>query len=85
GITAENLAQKYQLTREALDAYAAESQQRTEWAQKNGRFDNEIVPIKIVTRKEERYVKADEFPRHGTTRETLARLRPAFRPDGVVT
>ena len=85
GITAENLAQKYQLTREELDAYAAESQQRTEWAQKNGRFDNEIVPIKIATRKEERYVKADEFPRHGTTRETLARLRPAFRPDGVVT
>lgn len=85
GMTAENLAQKYHLSREALDAYAAESQQRTEWAQKNGRFDNEIVPVKIVTRKEERYVKTDEFPRHGTTLESLSRLKPAFRPDGVVT
>lgn len=85
GITAENLAQKYHLTREALDAFAAESQQRTEWAQKNGRFDNEIIPVKVVNRKEERYIKTDEFPRHGTTRESLARLRPAFRPDGVVT
>lgn len=85
GITAENLAQKYHLSREALDAFAAESQQRTEWAQKNGRFDNEIIPVKVVNRKEERYVQTDEFPRHGTTRESLARLRPAFRPDGVVT
>lgn len=85
GITAENLAQKYHLSREALDAYATESQQRTEWAQKNGRFDNEIVPVKIVTRKEESYVKTDEFPRHGTTLESLSRLKPAFRPDGVVT
>lgn len=85
GSTAENLAQKYHLTREALDAFAAESQQRTEWAQKNGRFDNEIIPVKVVNRKEERYIKTDEFPRHGTTRESLARLRPAFRPDGVVT
>lgn len=85
GMTAENLAQKYHLSREALDAYSAESQQRTEWAQKNGRFDNEIVPVKIVTRKEERYVKTDEFPRHGTTLESLSRLKPAFRPDGVVT
>ncbi|SFU15594.1 acetyl-CoA C-acetyltransferase [Kosakonia arachidis] len=85
GMTAENLAQKYHLSREALDAYAAESQQRTEWAQKNGRFDNEIVPVKIVTRKEERYVKTDEFPRHGTTLESLSRLKPAFRSDGVVT
>lgn len=86
GNTAENLAQKYHLTREALDAYAAESQQRAEWAQKNDRFDNEIVPIKIISRKkEERCINADEFPRHGTTAESLSRLRPAFRPDGVVT
>ncbi|WP_261154493.1 acetyl-CoA C-acetyltransferase [Serratia ficaria] len=85
GITAENLAQKYHLTREALDAFAAESQQRAELAQKNGRFDDEIVPVKVVGRKEERHVKTDEFPRHGTTPESLSRLRPAFRPDGVVT
>jgi len=85
GITAENLAQKYHLTREALDAFAAESQQRTEWAQQHGRFDNEIVPVRIISKKEERYIKADEFPRHGTTRESLSHLRPAFRPDGVVT
>ncbi|MCV9878756.1 acetyl-CoA C-acetyltransferase [Brenneria sp. KBI 447] len=85
GNTAENLAQKYHLTREALDAYAAESQQRAEWAQKNDRFDNEIVPIKIIRRTEERCINADEFPRHGTTAESLSRLRPAFRPEGVVT
>lgn len=85
GITAENLAQKYQLTREDLDGYAAQSQQRTEWAQQQGRFDNEIVPVNVVSRKETHCIRADEFPRHGTTVETLARLRPAFRPDGVVT
>ncbi|WP_306767884.1 acetyl-CoA C-acetyltransferase [Martelella alba] len=85
GMTAENLAQKYQLSREALDAYSALSQQRTEWAQKNGRFTDEIVPIKVTVRKEERLVTADEFPRHGTTVESLSHLKPAFRSDGVVT
>jgi acetyl-CoA C-acetyltransferase len=85
GTTAENLAQKYQLTRQELDTFAAESQQRTEWAQKERRFDNEIVPVEVTQRKEKVFLKNDEFPRHGTTVESLARLRPAFRPDGVVT
>jgi acetyl-CoA C-acetyltransferase len=85
GITAENLAQKYVLTRQDLDTFAAESQRRTEQAQKEGRFDAEIVPIEVKQRKETRVVNQDEFPRPGTTLETLAKLRPAFKPDGVVT
>src|SRR5471030_1533905 len=85
GITAENLAQKYPLTRRDLDTFAAQSQRRTEQAQKAGRFKDEIVPIIIKQRKETLLVDQDEFPRAGTTVETLAKLRPAFKPDGVVT
>ncbi|MEC5343542.1 acetyl-CoA C-acetyltransferase [Brenneria populi] len=85
GITAENLAQKYGLSRAELDAFALESQRRTEQAQKNGRFDAEIVPVAVRKRKETITVTADEFPRPGTTLDKLAALAPAFRPDGVVT
>lgn len=85
GITAENLAQKYGLSRAELDAFALESQQRTEQAQKNGRFDAEIVPVPIRKRKETITVTTDEFPRPGTTLDKLAALTPAFKPDGVVT
>ncbi len=85
GITAENLAQKYVLTRLDLDTFAVESQRRTEQAQKEGRFNAEIVSVEVKQRKETRLVDQDEFPRPGTTVETLAKLRPAFKPDGVVT
>jgi len=86
GNTAENLAQKYDLTREEQDAFAAASQQKTEAAQKAGKFDDEIVPVEIPQRKGDPVVfKDDEFPRHGTTAESLAKLRPAFNRDGTVT
>jgi acetyl-CoA C-acetyltransferase len=86
GNTAENLAQKYALSREEQDAFAAASQQKTEAAQKAGKFADEIVPVEIPQRKGEPVVfAADEFPRHGTTAEALAKLRPAFSRDGSVT
>lgn len=85
GITAENLAQKYGLTRAELDAFSLESQQRTELAQKDGRFDAEIVSVQVRNRKETITVAADEFPRPGTTLDKLAALTPAFKSDGVVT
>jgi acetyl-CoA C-acetyltransferase len=86
GNTAENLAQKYGLTREEQDAFAAASQQKTEAAQKAGKFDDEIVPVEIPQRKGDPIVfKEDEFPRHGTSAESLAKLRPAFSRDGTVT
>ncbi|TCL03184.1 acetyl-CoA C-acetyltransferase [Sodalis ligni] len=85
GITAENLAQKYALSRHDLDAFAAQSQRRTAQAQREGRFEAEIVPVEVKLRKETRRVNQDEFPRSATTMETLATLRPAFKPDGVVT
>ncbi len=86
GITAENLAEKYGLSREELDAFAAASQQKAEAAQKEGRFKEEIIPVEVPQRKGEPLVfDTDEFPRHGTTAEGLAKLRPAFKKDGVVT
>ncbi len=86
GITAENVAEKYGFTREELDAFAAASQQKAEAAQKEGRFRDEIIPVEVPQRKGDPVVfDTDEFPRHGTTAEGLARLRPAFRKDGVVT
>ena len=69
GATAENLAEKYGLAREAQDAFAAASQQKAEAAQKAGKFDDEIIPVTIPQRKGDPVVcAADEFPRHGTTR-----------------
>ncbi|MGF1642655.1 MAG: acetyl-CoA C-acetyltransferase [Thiotrichales bacterium] len=86
GITAENIAEKYSFGRDEQDAFAAQSQQRTEAAQKAGVFDDEIVPVAIPQRKGEPLMfKTDEFPRAGTTAETLAKLRPAFKKDGSVT
>ncbi len=86
GRTAENVAEKYGVSREEQDAFAARSQQRTEQAQKSGRFADEIVPITVPQRKGDPViVDSDEFPRHGTTAETLAKLRPAFQKEGSVT
>jgi len=86
GCTAENIADQYKISREEQDTFAATSQQKTETAQKAGCFDEQIVPIEIPQRKGAPIVfKEDEFPRHGTTAETLAKLRPAFKKDGSVT
>src|SRR5476651_1790151 len=82
GTTAENVAQKYQITRAEQDAFAAGSQNKAEAAQKSGRFKDEIVPVTVKTRKGDVVVDTDEFPRHGTTVEALAKLRPAFTKEG---
>ena len=85
GNTAENVAKKWQLTRADQDAFAAGSQQKAEAAQKAGRFAEEIVPVTIKARKGDVTVDTDEYPKHGTTAETLAKLRPAFDKEGTVT
>ncbi|WP_129409433.1 acetyl-CoA C-acetyltransferase [Marinitoga lauensis] len=85
GITAENLVEIYGLTREEQDEFAAISQQRAEKAIKEGKFKDEIVPVEVKTRKETIIFNTDEYPRFGTTKETLAKLRPAFKKDGTVT
>ncbi len=85
GNTAENVAKKWQLTRQEQDAFAAASQQKAEAAQKAGTFAEEIVPVTIKTRKGEVVVDTDEYPKHGTTVESLAKLRPAFDKEGTVT
>jgi acetyl-CoA C-acetyltransferase len=85
GNTAENIAEKWQLTREDQDTFAAHSQAKAEDAQKAGRFKDEIVPVTVKTRKIETVIDADEYPKHGTTVETLSKLRPAFAKDGTVT
>jgi len=78
GNTAENVAQKWQITRAEQDAFAAGSQQKTEAAQKSGRFKEEIVPVTIASRKGDLLVEQDEYPRAGVTAESLAKLKPAF-------
>ncbi len=86
GITAENLAAKYALSREDQDAFSALSQQRAEAAITAGRFKDEIVPVLIPQRKGDPVVfDTDEFPRFGTTAASLGKLRPAFKKDGTVT
>ncbi|QVN17876.1 acetyl-CoA C-acetyltransferase [Burkholderia pyrrocinia] len=86
GITAENVAKEYGITREEQDAFAALSQNKAEAAQKAGRFNDEIVPVSIPQRKGEPLQFAtDEFVRHGVTAESLAGLKPAFSKDGSVT
>ena len=82
GITAENICEKWGLTREELDAFAAKSQQKAVAAQEAGAFDKEIVPVEVKKKKETVIVDTDEGPRHGTTVETLAKLKPAFKKDG---
>ncbi|HEX7052508.1 MAG TPA: acetyl-CoA C-acetyltransferase [Burkholderiales bacterium] len=85
GITAENVAREYAVTREEQDAFAAASQNKAEAAQKAGRFSEEIVPVEVATRKGAVLVKDDEYPRHGTTVESLKALKPAFDKNGTVT
>jgi acetyl-CoA C-acetyltransferase len=85
GNTAENVAQRWQITREQQDQFAVASQNKAEAAQKAGRFKDEIVPVTIKTRKGEVVVDSDEHPKHGTTLEALAKLRPAFDKNGTVT
>ena len=87
GITAENLVEKYGFTRQQLDEFAAQSQQKAYQAQQNGAFDKEITPIEITNKKTKQVVTIDkdEFIRPETTVESLSSLRPAFKKDGVVT
>lgn len=86
GITAENIAEQWNLTREELDAFAADSQQKAEAALKAGKFKDEIVPVEVPQRKGDPVIfDTDEFPKPGVTAEGIAKLRPAFKKDGVVT
>lgn len=86
GITAENLCDKYSITREEQDSFAAASQQKAEAAIESGRFQDEIVPVEVPGRKGQVTIfDRDEFPRAGTTAESLGKLRPAFKKDGSVT
>lgn len=86
GVTAENLCDRYGLTREEQDEFAAWSQQKAVSAIEEGRFDDEIVPVEIPQRKGEAVVfRQDEFPRKGSTAEGLSKLRPAFKKEGTVT
>jgi acetyl-CoA C-acetyltransferase len=85
GQTAENIAARWQITREDQDRFAVTSQNRAEAAQKAGRFKDEIVPVTVKGRKGEVVVADDEYIRHGVTLESVAGLRPAFTRDGTVT
>ncbi|MGG0336679.1 acetyl-CoA C-acetyltransferase [Priestia aryabhattai] len=86
GVTAENLCDKYEITRDEQDAFAASSQQKAEAAIQSGRFVDEIVPVEVPGRKGQVTIfEQDEFPRAGTTAESLGKLRPAFKKDGSVT
>jgi acetyl-CoA C-acetyltransferase len=85
GQTAENVAEKWQITREQQDEFAVASQNKAEAAQKEGRFDDEIVSYTVKTRKGETVVDKDEYIRHGANMEAMGKLRPAFTKDGSVT
>jgi acetyl-CoA C-acetyltransferase len=85
GVTAENVAKKYGISRQEQDEFACASQNKAEVAQKSGKFSDEIVPYTIKNKKGDIIVDADEYPRHGTTLEMLAGLRPAFDKEGTVT
>ncbi|HCL4438729.1 acetyl-CoA C-acetyltransferase [Clostridium botulinum] len=85
GITAENIAEQWGITREEQDEFSAKSQQKAEKAVKEGRFKEEIVPVVIKSRKGEVVFDTDEFPRFGATKESLSKLKPAFKKDGTVT
>ena len=85
GVTAENVAEQWGLTREQLDQFAASSQQKACAAIEAGKFKDEITPIEIKKKKETIVFDTDEGPRPGTTAEGIARLRPAFKKDGIVT
>jgi acetyl-CoA C-acetyltransferase len=85
GNTAENIAKQWQITRQQQDEFAVASQNKAEAAQKAGKFKDEIVPVTIKTRKGETVVDADEYPKHGTTMESIGKLRAAFDKEGSVT
>ncbi len=85
GTTAENVAQKWQITRDDQDKFAVASQNKAEAAVKGGRFKDEITPVTIQTRKGDVVVDTDEYPRFGATLDGMAKLRPAFSKDGTVT
>ncbi len=85
GITAENVAEKWQISRDQQDTFAATSQMRAETAQKANTFKDEIVPVTVPSRKGDIVIEDDEHPRHGTTIESLSKLRPAFDKEGSVT
>ncbi len=85
GNTAENVARAYQITREEQDSFAVGSQQKASAAQKSGRFRDEIVPVTVKGRKADTVVSDDEYIRHDSSAEQMARLRPAFSKDGTVT
>ena len=85
GSTAENIARKWQISREDQDRFAVGSQNKAEAAQKAGRFKAEIAPVTVSTRKGDVIVDADEYPRAGSTYEAMAKLKPAFSKDGTVT
>jgi len=85
GVTAENIAQRWQITRDEQDEFAAGSQQKAEAAMNAGRFKDEIIPVTIKGRKGDTIVDTDEHPKAGVTKEGLAKLRPAFNKEGTVT
>jgi acetyl-CoA C-acetyltransferase len=85
GNTAENIATKWQISREDQDRFAVGSQNKAEAAQKAGRFKDEIVPVTVSTRKGDIVIDSDEYPRAGATYDAMAKLRPAFSKDGTVT
>jgi len=85
GVTAENVAKKYEVSRQDQDEFAMGSQNKAEAAQKAGRFKDEIVPLQIPQKKGAITFDTDEYPKHGTTLESLAALRPAFNKEGTVT
>ena len=85
GTTAENVAKQYGITRPQQDQFSVASQNKAEAAQKAGKFKDEIAPVTIKTRKGDTVVDTDEYPKHGTTAESVAKLRPAFDKEGTVT
>jgi acetyl-CoA C-acetyltransferase len=85
GTTAENVAKKWQITRQQQDEFAVKSQNKAEAALKSGRFKDEIVPVTIKSRKGDIVVDTDEYPKAGVTMESIAKLRPAFDKEGTVT
>ena len=85
GVTAENVAKEYAVTREEQDEFAVASQNKTEAAQKAGKFKDEIIPVEIPSRKGPVMFADDEYPRHGATLEAMKGLKPAFDKNGTVT
>ena len=85
GTTAENVAKQWQITRQQQDEFAVKSQNKAEAAQKAGKFKDEIVAVTVKSRKGDIVVDADEYPKHGTTMDSIAKLRPAFDKEGTVT